>query len=266
MHFTQLDSNKNRMQSGIKKSLCFFILLSLCFFSHCQSLSQKDKNLLSVAQDGQTSVIQALLREGANPNVTGEDGVTPLIYSISINNLKGVSLLLRSGADPNKSDVHSRGPLFFTLIARNINTDLVARLLRAGADPNRSKSMRKIPALHFAITSNNLDLAKLLLRYKAEIDATVPFELVQKSKVRLLMIASAQANLPFVKLFLAKGADANATDSKGDKAIDYAKAALSRLKGPAKDLSDADKVLRKNPATSRSDLGSIIRLLKARSN
>ena len=93
-------------------------------------------------------------------------------------------------------------------------------LLTAGTDPN--SVIEVVPGfpttyLITAVTNNNLDLVKLLLKYKAQINQPDSF------KSTALMAAVGKGNPAMVTLLLASGADARAKDDDGKDALALAK-------------------------------------------
>lgn len=95
-----------------------------------------------------------------------------------------------------------------------------ATLLTSGADPN--SVIEVVPGfpttyLITAVTNNNLDLVKLLLQHKAQINQPDSF------KGTALMAAVGKGNPAMVTLLLASGADVRATDDDGKDALALAK-------------------------------------------
>ena len=93
-------------------------------------------------------------------------------------------------------------------------------LLTAGTSPNIV--IEVVPGfattyLITAVTNNSLDLAKLLLKYKAQVNQPDAF------KGTALMTAVGKGNLAMVELLLASGADARAKDDDGKDALALAK-------------------------------------------
>jgi hypothetical protein len=93
-----------------------------------------DSGLLALAIELERfEIANYLLDEGANPNVYGELGKTPLYYAIISCNIEIVSKLLKLGASPNKSNY-----LYFALnwyfTTNNLDVIIIIKLLlEAGA-------------------------------------------------------------------------------------------------------------------------------------
>lgn len=93
-------------------------------------------------------------------------------------------------------------------------------LLTAGTSPNAV--IEVVPGfattyLITAVTTNSIDLAKLLLKHKAQVNQADAF------KGTALMAAVGKGNPAMVELLLASGADARAKDDDGKDALALAK-------------------------------------------
>jgi ankyrin repeat protein len=100
---------------------------------------------------GSEGVVEFLLKHGANPNL--ED---LLHTSCTEGEAEIVKLLLKYGANPNKGVV-----LYSCCEAQVPNMEIIKLLLEHGADPNAPG------VLYAGCYYDNLDLVKLLLKYKA---------------------------------------------------------------------------------------------------
>ncbi len=95
-------------------------------------------------------------------------------------------------------------------------------LLAAGANPNAAvEVVPGFPTTYLitAATNGSLDLVKLLLKYKAQVNQPDGF------KATALMAAAGKGNKAIVALLLASGADAKAKDDDGKDALALAKEA-----------------------------------------
>jgi ankyrin repeat protein len=83
---------------------------------------------------GDTADVEAAISAGADPNGKGYEGVTPLLWAVNCQNLKGIEALLDAGADPN----HKVGGRFSATYAAATqpHPEPLKLLLRRGGDPN----------------------------------------------------------------------------------------------------------------------------------
>jgi serine/threonine-protein phosphatase 6 regulatory ankyrin repeat subunit B len=92
--------------------------------------------------------IRALLRSGADVNVTDLDGWTPLAYAVRNGSNPIVRLLIGSGADVDRPTKTGWTPLAFA--ATEGHRRVLQRLLRAGADPNSASEASLTPLMRAA--------------------------------------------------------------------------------------------------------------------
>lgn len=82
---------------------------------------------------GHASIVQALLKAGADPDLPCI-GVPPLLHAVAQLQLPIVEALLTSGADPNLANAEGERPLQLATLRRRL--DLMEALLCKGADPD----------------------------------------------------------------------------------------------------------------------------------
>ncbi|MDQ2771687.1 MAG: ankyrin repeat domain-containing protein [Bacteroidota bacterium] len=96
----------------------------------------------------------------------------------------------------------------------------VEMLLKGGADPNAAIEIVPGSATTYlitAVTDNSLEVVKLLLSAKAQVNQTDAF------KTTPLMTAVSKGNPAMVALLLSSGADSRATDDDGKDALALAR-------------------------------------------
>jgi ankyrin repeat protein len=76
-------------------------------------------------------MVEELLRVGANPNMTTDEG-TPLAVATKCGEIEIVKLLLKEKADPNKADFIDQLPLYH---ARRLQNEKLIELLEDKTNP-----------------------------------------------------------------------------------------------------------------------------------
>jgi ankyrin repeat protein len=195
--------------------------------------------LMWAAADGHAEVVQLLLKAGADLLKTLPDsGFTPLLFAAREGRPEVVRVLLEAGADvnaatePRKPSAKgpAKGTTALTLAIENGHFELALDLIRAGADPNDQRSgfaplhmmtwVRKPPRGedHGApppLGSGNLsgvEFIRRLVEHGADVNAPLksgrggPGQFNKLGATPFLM-ASATADVPYMRLLLELGAD-----------------------------------------------------------
>ena len=109
-----------------------------------------------------------LIEKGAAVNVPQGDGATALHWASHRNDLEAAALLIAGGADVNAANELGATPLW--LAAINGSPVMVKKLLEAGANPNVSLKMGETPLMATA-RSGNVRTVEQLLEHGADIEA-----------------------------------------------------------------------------------------------
>jgi len=124
-------------------------------------------NLLKAAKMNDAKEAKNLIDGGVNVNAVGQDGATPLIWMLGLQDLRAMRLLLDLGADPNQYVAGGVSPPV-KLAAGGGKLEALRLLLDYGADPNVVYGNRT--PLMMAIQGSHLDCAELLLQHGADIN------------------------------------------------------------------------------------------------
>ena len=90
-----------------------------------------------------------LLNRGADPNLAGKGGETPLIAAARVGFFDAVSWLLNAGA---KVDAENRmGETALIIAVQQRQAQIVRKLLTAGADPDKTDSAAGLSARDYAV-------------------------------------------------------------------------------------------------------------------
>jgi ankyrin repeat protein len=206
------------------------------------------KEIMLAAKNKNPKVIAQLIRNGADVNMTDENGVTPTMIAAQYGSVEVVDLLIKSGADINVNDNDGKNVLFYS-VKNNIEVvsfllkmgfdvnatlhneigyptilmeaieagkiEIVESLIRAGADIHIKAGKGSI-ALHCAINKQDIKIVELLIRSGADIHAKTD------DMVTSLMRASGNNSVDIVKTLLRAGAKVNEQDESGLTALDSA--------------------------------------------
>ncbi|XP_026468216.1 nuclear factor NF-kappa-B p105 subunit-like [Ctenocephalides felis] len=109
--------------------------------------------------------IKPLLAAGINPNITDDDGNTPLHTAVREKCLNAVTHLLNSKSKHKvEIDVENNdGKTALHLAVAGGNCQIVAKLLAKNADVNHGDALNDNTALHIAVENNHPDVVKILL-------------------------------------------------------------------------------------------------------
>ncbi len=192
-------------------------------------------NLVSRTSSADFAVAEQQLRNGADVNIIGADGLTPLLW------------VLGTTRDVRKIEF----------------------LLKAGADPNYRDAKRQISPMYLAAGGSRPDILELLLKYKGNPNLEGP------RGETLLMVAVSQFRDKNLDILIHHGADINQADrhreTVANKAASFGRydliARLLEL-GLTHDLQDLakDVEITKVPAESEQQRwkNKVIDMLKAR--
>lgn len=125
------------------------------------------------SQHGFTSVVDALLRAGADATLADFRGVTPLLMASQEGHLEVVSLLCDSAptAEARRALIHrvepsGISPLFSA--SQQGHGSVVLYLLNLGADPNMARLVNGDTPLHAAIANHRPEVLPILLKHGAD--------------------------------------------------------------------------------------------------
>lgn len=96
---------------------------------------QELRHLAQAACEGDEPSVRSAVQRGANPNRTGYQGITPLVWAVSCDSVAGVKALLAAGANPNQTIGDEYTSVVYLAVRRNDPGPLKA-LLDAGAEAN----------------------------------------------------------------------------------------------------------------------------------
>jgi ankyrin repeat protein len=111
-----------------------------------------------------------LIRAGANASAENREGVTPMRLAAVNGNTPMIEKLVKAGANPNVS-LSKFGDTALMLAARTGKVDAVKMLLDNGAQVNAIETWGGTSALMWAVSERHLDTAKMLIAHGADVNA-----------------------------------------------------------------------------------------------
>ena len=237
-----------------------------------------DQLIAAVARNDQQAV-KAMLGKGLSAKVANDLGATPLYAAAALSDPAMTQLLLAAGADPNTALQSGETPLMTAAFQGHVQT--LQALLKGGADPNAREKNGGQTALMWAIAERHPDAVEALIKGGADIHALTksgstalmfaaqqpdpkytnilisvganPNDVMGKTKMTPLLIASAMGNADVAITLLEKGADPNAVDSRGFTPLHHAardKRALKLVSALLKHKADPNiRMVQAKPVT-----------------
>jgi cytohesin len=130
-----------------------------------QPWNRWDLELYNAAKRDDIDNVVRALKHGADPNVRGPDGYTPLHIAAHENYPELAKVLIKYGAKVDLKDRYGNTPLH--VAAYTGSADVAKVLLESGANPNATNNGGHTP-LHAAAYEGRLNVASLLLEHGAD--------------------------------------------------------------------------------------------------
>ncbi|SDY29606.1 hypothetical protein SAMN05518669_1118 [Variovorax sp. YR634] len=194
------------MKNYIKKSI-YLIVIAASFAAHAGSF----EDFFRAVRGDNASSVRSLLQRGFDPNTRDEYGQTGLLIALREPSPKVIQVLIES-PQTNVDLANAKDETPLMLAAIKGQQDLVTQLLKRDAAVNKTGWT----PLHYAATSGQLSIMKVLLDNYAFIDAQSP------NGTTPLMMAAMYGSSEAVKLLLAEGADTTMKNQLGMTAVDFA--------------------------------------------
>ena len=169
-----------------------------------QLLSQKNKDLLNSANQGDLKGVKKALKKGADINAVDYNGNSALMKTKT----KAIAeLLLSEGANIELSN--EKGETALIIYSKRNNIEIITLLLNKGADPNKETHSKKTALMEAAANKNNVPAVDLLISRGADVDAVSQFG------DTALLVAILNNNTESAKALLNKGANAEIRNQAG---------------------------------------------------
>ena len=171
--------------------------------------------LLEAARNRDEEAVRRLVDDGANLTAKSFDGETTLHLAVNNNDKSMVRFLLEKGADPEAIAANGNKPLYNA--AESGYLVIVDLLLSFKASVEAFNVEEQRTSFYQAVENGHFEVAKLLLRNGADIDARSPTGLTP------LFCAINRGDVDFVEYLLEHGANKKIKLDDGQTAEDFAK-------------------------------------------
>ncbi|KAI9854825.1 MAG: hypothetical protein M1813_000841 [Trichoglossum hirsutum] len=192
-------------------------LMAGLLIHHCAQVDAKDGYFMAAlhydCEGGHGNVVEILLNKNGDVEACGRyGGMTALHWASQYGYAEVVDLLIRRKMSIDTINANGHTPLHLIIMSQKF--DVVELLLRRKAELE-PRCNRSFTALHYGCASGSTEIVQILFGSGAELEAIT-------SDGRPLHIAVKHGVLPTVELLLSRGADQEARDSAGDRALTVA--------------------------------------------
>ncbi|MDF2964895.1 MAG: fibronectin type 3 and ankyrin repeat domain 1 protein isoform [Rickettsiaceae bacterium] len=185
--------------------------LDLCKRKSYINLQNKEglSALMCAAKVHDRSMMDKLLKKGANPNLQDKDGNTALTFAIWSENIEAIKLLLNNKADISLKDKQGRTPID---IAFEIGNKDITRFLLRQEELQIKQKKNHLPSLMAAVNMRNRNMVEHLLECGANPN------IKDKNGDTLLIMAVKTGNKEIVELVLKQNVDPRIKNKFGNNA------------------------------------------------
>ena len=183
----------------------------ICGYTACDFLEARNEKgdvaMHLAVERGQTPIAEVLLDRGADINVLGYNGCTPLYLASRWGHTESVRLLLDRGAYPDSLNKSQQTPLWAAII---FNYEEIVQLLLDAGTNIELVQQDEIKPLHLAVLSGKSSIVRLLLDRAADINA------IDGMGMSPLMHICGSLSVEILQMLLDGGADIHQASSYKD--------------------------------------------------
>ncbi|WP_263703409.1 ankyrin repeat domain-containing protein [Bacillus thuringiensis] len=184
-----------------------------------KSINLMDKQLLLSATLGDTETAMKLIQDGANINVEGDNGETPVLAATYQNHVETVKALIGAGANIESKDEKQSNPFLYA--SREGYTDIVKVLINAGVNTKETTKSGGT-ALISASERGHVEVVKELLEH-TDIDVNYKNARGGTALVEAIVLGNGSENhKKVIQMLIDHGADVNMANKENITPLQYA--------------------------------------------
>ncbi|MDM0110929.1 ankyrin repeat domain-containing protein [Variovorax sp. J22R133] len=188
-----------------------YFLYAVVFAGFTSAVADANVDFFRAVRSDNPGGVKDMIAQGFDPNVKDESGQTALLLAMREPAPRVIQVLVDS-PKVNIDGRNSKDETPLMMAALKGQQDLVVKLLARDADVNKTGWT----PLHYAATSGNVPIMKILIEKYAFIDAQSP------NGTTPLMMAAMYGSAEAVKYLIDEGADQKMKNEQGMTAADFA--------------------------------------------
>ena len=198
--------NSNDINSSPIQPVRNGVSFQLSLHEDVTQIKGETTDIYVASQNGHFSVVSILLNNGAEPNITTNNGWTPLMIASQNGHDNIVELLLNKNVPVNTQNTDGMTAIY--IASQNNHFSVVSILLNNGAEPNITTNNGWTP-LMIASQNGHDNIVELLL------NKNVPVNTQNTDGMTAIYIASQNNHFSVVSILLNNGAEPNVTTNSG---------------------------------------------------
>ncbi|MGN4426066.1 ankyrin repeat domain-containing protein [Bacillus cereus group sp. MYBK30-1] len=203
-----------------------------------------DKQLLLSATLGDTETAMKLIKDGANINVEGDNGETPVLAATYQNHVETAKALIDAGADIEIQDEKQSNPFLYA--SREGYKDIVKLLINAGVN-TKETTRSGGTALTSASERGHVEVVKELLEH-TDIDVNYKNNRGGTALLEAIVLGNGSENhKKVIQMLIEHGADVNMANSEGTTPLQYAEKRGFKDIANMLRLAGANEVIQQQP-------------------
>ena len=165
---TQNQNSRLSARAILRQMFCLFMVLTVALPVSFAAAEGEMPALHKAVVEADRAEVKRLLAAGADANASDVDGVTPLLYAVSVGDVEIIADLLAAGGNVNAADKEPETSLLHWG-AQLDYPDVIDILVENGADINRQNEDGET-ALHWAAEHGRPAAARSLIKHGANVN------------------------------------------------------------------------------------------------